>query len=94
MMLTVSAAGLAGTTFAPSTNTALLSFEETRIWAIAPTQSNGIMVSAKQSFAVSQQTLLMTPPLLGSIVAKRQSHRAASSSVNTNTNSEGLLPDP
>jgi hypothetical protein len=70
MMLTVSAAGLAGTTFAPSTNMALLSFEETRIWAMAPTQSNGIMVSAKQSFAVSQQTLLMTSPLLGSICCK------------------------
>src|SRR4029077_15187340 len=55
MMLTVSAAGLAGTTFAPLTSTALLSFAETAICAAAPTVRIGNTASAKQSFSGRQQ---------------------------------------
>src|SRR5215831_7722507 len=54
-MLTVSAVGLSGTTLAPLTNMALLSFAETAICAVAPIVNTGSMASAKQSFAGRQK---------------------------------------
>src|SRR5262245_49051127 len=65
MMLTVSAAGLSGTTFTPLTSTALLSFAETRTCAAALILSNGSAARAKQRLADRQMQIFMTPPPLG-----------------------------
>jgi hypothetical protein len=62
MMLTVSAAGLSGTTFKPLTSTALLSFAETTIWAAALILNNGSAARAKQKPADRQLQIFMTPP--------------------------------
>src|SRR5262245_10134358 len=54
MMLTLSAAGFSGTIFTPLTSTALLSFAETTIWAVAVAVSSNGAANAKPSFADRQ----------------------------------------
>src|SRR5262249_52380907 len=70
MMFTLSAAGLSGTKFMPLTSTALLSFAETPILAVA--LNRGSTAHGNPSFADRQLQFFITPPRSDILLQKRQ----------------------